>query len=83
MHIWIHASEKKLLAIFYISFVYLVNIAIQNYNAAILTEICNRWEIVMMSTIAGEGTNSEGREVTTTVHESGKTDAGMNGMKGM
>lgn len=37
----------------------------------------------MMNTIAGEGTNSEGREVTMTVHESGKTDAEMNGMKGM
>ena len=37
----------------------------------------------MMSTIAEEGTNSEGREVTMTGHESGRTDAEMNGMRGM
>lgn len=37
----------------------------------------------MMSTIVGEGTNSDVRGVTTTVHESGKTDGEMNGMKGM
>lgn len=36
----------------------------------------------MMSMTAGEGTNLEGREVTMIVHESGKTDAEMNGMKG-
>lgn len=41
-----------------------------------------RWEIVMMSTIADEGTNSDGREVTTTAQESEKTDAGMIGTTG-
>lgn len=36
----------------------------------------------MMSTIAGEGTNSDGREVTTTAQEREKTDAGMTGTTG-
>lgn len=36
----------------------------------------------MMSTIADEGTNSDGREVTTTAQESEKTDAGMIGTTG-
>lgn len=34
----------------------------------------------MMSTIAGGGTNSDGREVTMTVQEREKTDAEMTGM---
>lgn len=41
-----------------------------------------RWETVMMSTIAGGGTNSDGREVTMTVQEREKTDAEMTGMTG-
>lgn len=36
----------------------------------------------MMSTIAGEGTNSDGREVTTTVQEREKIDAEMTGTTG-
>lgn len=36
----------------------------------------------MMSTIAGEGTNSDGREVTTTVQGREKTDAEMTGTTG-
>lgn len=36
----------------------------------------------MMSTTAGEGTNSDGREVTMTVQERGKTDAEMTGTTG-
>lgn len=36
----------------------------------------------MMSTIAGEGTNSDGREVTMTVQEREKRDAEMTGMTG-
>lgn len=35
-----------------------------------------------MSTIAGEGTNSDGREVTMTVQEREKRDAEMTGMTG-
>lgn len=35
-----------------------------------------------MSTIAGEGTNSDGREATMTVQEREKTDAEMTGMTG-
>lgn len=44
--------------------------------------LARRWETVMMSTIADEGTNSDGREVTTTAQESEKTDAGMIGTTG-
>lgn len=36
----------------------------------------------MMNTIAGEGTNSDGREVTMIVQEKERTDAEMTGMKG-
>ena len=36
----------------------------------------------MMSMIAGEGTNSDGREVTMTAQEREKTDAEMTGMTG-
>ena len=36
----------------------------------------------MMSTIAGEGTNSEGKEVTTTVRERETTGAEMTGTTG-
>lgn len=41
-----------------------------------------RWETVMMTMIAGEGTNSDGREVTMTVQERERTGAEMTGMTG-